>query len=340
MAFTSQIDPAVLQRLLAGQGVDGWQIGYQNPNDTNPNESASGPGTMGIYDVGSDQGRYGVYDQSGKLLDDRSKESSSAQLYRFLAGAAAMYGAGSLVNGGFLGMGGGGVPSSISGITPSAFTPAGPGSLGLGNAALGASVPSSISGLTLEAMAPAGAGSIGLGNAALGPSQIGASLASAGGAAGGIGGAASGAGSVASGLGSLGNLGSLAGALAGAAGSGDQRQTSDTTSTTTGASTSTRDPYAPSRPFIDQQITQGQQLATQYQQQPFSAAQQTGYNNLGGLLNAINGNVGGLLSGMGAASSGANNFDRSNPRKALQGGGINLGGWSPGLLQFFPNGGR
>ena len=47
---------------------------------------------------------YGVYDDQGNLQDTRSKESSSAQLGRFLAGAAAMYGAGSLLNGGMLGL--------------------------------------------------------------------------------------------------------------------------------------------------------------------------------------------------------------------------------------------
>ena len=49
------------------------------------------------------QTTHGVYDAQGNLQDTRSKESSSAQLGGFLAGAAAMYGAGSLLNGGMLG---------------------------------------------------------------------------------------------------------------------------------------------------------------------------------------------------------------------------------------------
>lgn len=132
----------------------------------------------------------------------------------------------------------------------------------------------------------------------------------------------------------LGNLtggglpwGQIAGAALGALSSKDQTQATN------------RDPWAPAQDFIKQQIGQGQQLANQYQQQPFSAAQQTGYNNLGGLLNAINGGAQGLLSGFSANASGANNYDRNNPRKLLTGSNFNLGGFNPGLLQFFPKGG-
>jgi hypothetical protein len=130
-------------------------------------------------------------------------------------------------------------------------------------------------------------------------------------------------------LSGLGSLGPVLGAVGGALTSKDQDQSATSTSKTV------KDPYAPAKPFIDQQIAQGQSLASQYQQNPFSAGQKQAYNNLTGLLGQINGNLGGLLGGMNAASSGTNNFDRSNPRKALTGSSINMSGWTPGLLNLF-----
>ena len=115
----------------------------------------------------------------------------------------------------------------------------------------------------------------------------------------------------------------LAGTALGAMSGKDQQQTSS------------RDPWGPAQPFLQDLIGQGQQLSQAYQQQPFSQQQQTAYNNLGGLLNAINTGAGGLLAGMNANASGANNFDRANPRKALQGSNFSLGNFAPGLLQFF-----
>lgn len=98
-----------------------------------------------------------------------------------------------------------------------------------------------------------------------------------------------------------------------------------------------RDPWGPAQPLLRGLLAQGADLAQQYQQQPFSQQQQTAYNNIGGLLNAINSGAGGLLSGMQANAGGQNNFDRNNPRRPLQpGGGLNLSGFAPGLLQFFP----
>ena len=123
------------------------------------------------------------------------------------------------------------------------------------------------------------------------------------------------------------NAGSLLGAIAGAADGGDKQQTSS------------RDPWAPAQPFLKQQLDQGQALATQYQQQPFSASQQTAYGNLGGLLDTINKNAGGLLGGFNANATGANNYDRSNPRRQLTGGmglgQMDLSSYMPGLLGNF-----
>jgi len=104
--------------------------------------------------------------------------------------------------------------------------------------------------------------------------------------------------------------------------------------------TQTRDPWGPAQPYILEALQQGQKLNQQYQAQPFSPQQQTAYNNLGSLLNLANTNAPGLLSGFQANATGANNYDRSNPRKALLGSAPMQGNWNPGLLSFFPQSGK
>lgn len=104
--------------------------------------------------------------------------------------------------------------------------------------------------------------------------------------------------------------------------------------------TQTRDPWGPAQPYILEALQQGQKLNQQYQAQPFSPQQQTAYNNLGSLLNLANTNAPGLLSGFQANATGANNYDRSNPRKALLGSAPMQGNWNPGLLSFFPQNGK
>jgi len=296
MAFAQQLDPALLQQLLAGQmggftsgTTGGWQ-------DQGMSGGYSTPVQQWFYDV-SQPDNYGVYDAQGNLQDTRSKESSSAQLGRFLAGAAAMYGAGSLLNGGMLGFGGGVTPMGDLGTMDAmgVFTGADPATsaawtngAGLGKdtlSAVGANAPSVVSSPLTKTVTGA--------------------------------------------LSGLGSLGPVLGAVGGAFTSKDQDQSATSTSKTV------KDPYAPAKPFIDQMIGQGQSLASQYQQNPFSAGQKQAYNNLTGLLGQINGGIGGLLGGMNAASSGANNFDRANPRKALTGSSFNLSGYAPGLLNLF-----
>lgn len=120
----------------------------------------------------------------------------------------------------------------------------------------------------------------------------------------------------------------LAGAVGGAVDAKDQTQTQ------------TRDPWGPAQPYILEALQQGQKLNQQYQAQPFSPQQQTAYNNLGGLLNLANTNAPGLLSGFQANATGANNYDRSNPRKSLLGSAPMQGNWNPGLLSFFPQNGK
>lgn len=129
------------------------------------------------------------------------------------------------------------------------------------------------------------------------------------------------------------------GAAAGASDAQDRQNTQTTTTTQQGTQNQSREPWAPAQEALRGMIGWGANLAGQRQQQPFSPQQQTAYNNIGGLLNSINQGAPGLLSGFGAAASGANNFDRSNPRRQLRGGAqFDMSNWGPGLLSFFPGG--
>lgn len=119
----------------------------------------------------------------------------------------------------------------------------------------------------------------------------------------------------------------LAALLGGTAGALDGKDKQQTTS---------RDPWAPAQPYLRGLLADGAQLYDQYKANPHSQAQQTAYGNYGGLLDAINSNAPGLLSGFAANASGANNYDRSNPRRQLTGGGaMDLSQWMPSLLGNF-----
>ena len=96
--------------------------------------------------------------------------------------------------------------------------------------------------------------------------------------------------------------------------------------------TQSREPWKAAQPFLNQLLGQGQQLSTQYQQQPFSQGQQTAYNNQAGLLNAINTQMPGLLGAFNANASGANQFVRGQP-KQLQSGSFQAP--QMGLLNYF-----
>ena len=319
MAFAQQLDPALIAQLIAGNQMPGWTVGkYGNAQFAN-GESGDGlaMSTPNAGEVSAftykDPSRewYTTFSPDGKFLNegDGRNRMSAKDLAMF---AAAVYGAGSLgsmfggpgwSSGGPLGFGGSAAtPAASSSLAPGATFNAAVDSQ-LANAAMGVTGADAAAAATVPSWAQAGAAA---------PSW----LADAGK-------------SVAGGIGAIGSLGPVLGAVGGALTSKDQEQTANSTSTTT------KDPYAPAKPFIDQQIAQGQSLANQYQANPFSAGQKQAYNNLTGLLGAINGNLGGLLGGMNAASSGTNNFDRSNPRKALTGSSINMSGWTPGLLNLF-----
>lgn len=110
-------------------------------------------------------------------------------------------------------------------------------------------------------------------------------------------------------------LGAGLGAVAGALDGKDKTQSS------------TRDPWAEAQPFLKQLLAQGSQLATQYQNQPFSQAQKTAYGNVGGLLDLTNANAQGLMSA----------FNQIGNNKFVR-GQRNTGGATTGLLSGFAPG--
>lgn len=123
------------------------------------------------------------------------------------------------------------------------------------------------------------------------------------------------------------NAGGIVGSVLGALDSGDKTQTQN------------RDPWGPAQPYLKGLLGEGADLYNQYKQQPFSQAEQTGYGNVGNVLDYINANAGGLLSGFQANASGANQFQRGNPRKSLIGASydpsVSPVSWRPGLLSSF-----
>lgn len=339
------IDAQLLAQILAANGADvgGYQVGRGNAIwDPNKSADQQDPNAFErvIYGNTSKDGwttnKWDTWNQDGSYRGSGSGDSDALSTLKFLATAAAGY------------FGGNALANSMA---PAATTAAAGGAEAAGGSALdallagggyGADAGTLVGGSALTSGGTAGLGTtlgdVGIMSAA-GGGGFGGSLGGAmGGAMGGGAAAGGGASAPSAGGSSLSNMakaasgsglnaGSLLGAIAGAADGGDKQQTSS------------RDPWAPAQDFLKQQIGQGQALATQYQQQPFSAAQQTAYGNLGGLLDTINKNAGGLLGGFNAAASGANNYDRSNPRRQLTGGAglgqMDLSSYMPGLLGNF-----
>lgn len=262
-----------------------------------------------------------MYDPQGQYLGDdkRNTETADKNLQRFIAASLAAYGGAQMLGeagladsalGGdistVLGAGGPGEPEAIMSALSSADKAALYGNAGYGAGMTGAQT--------------------GAFDAILGATGSPA-LANVGGNVAGLGGN-TGLWDVARSVGSAVPWSNLAGAALGAATSRDQTQSAS------------RAPWEPAQPFLQSLLGQGQQLQKQYAEQPFTPQQQTGYNNVGGLLNTTNSQLGGLLGGFGANASGANNFDRSNPRRQLTGGAaLDLSSFLPGLLNFFPRGG-
>lgn len=71
-----------------------------------------------------------------------------------------------------------------------------------------------------------------------------------------------------------------------------------------------RDPWAPAQPWLINNITQGQKLQNYYQQNPFNAQQQTGYNNLFGDIDQFRNQVAPGMMGFANGMMGSN-YQRS-----------------------------
>lgn len=354
----NNIDPQLLAQIIQANGLDvgGYQLGRGNAI-YDPLAGIDGPQRFeqAIYGNTTKDGwttnGWDAWDVDGKYRGHGTGDSDALSTLKFLATAAAGYfggnalaesGLGSSLSSAAGGAGGAGAGSAASNAAlmeamggTSAFTGGGAGTLAGGAGAgtmangafLGEGAASGIGAWDAAAVNSAlGSGQLGTAASYLGQNAANGTLGSTlGNMAGGAGSAVANAAKGAAGSGL--NAGSLLGAVAGALDGGDKQQTSS------------RDPWAPAQPFLKQQLDQGQALATQYQQQPFSQAQQTAYGNLGGLLDTINRNAGGLLSGFNAAASGANNYDRANPRRQLTGGQalgqMDLSAYAPGLLGNF-----
>lgn len=304
--MADKLTEELLRRILAGETVDGMFLGQGNGGAQIGGDAGNeGPRQMDtIYRPGQSstmRNSWDAWNTSGDYLGQGTADSDLASGLKFLGTAlAGYYGANAL--GGAGGGAGGGVPAGNGAfLGEAAWSPTAAG--------MGAEAGGTLGTTGVNAMRAGEIASYAPGAAVTSPAI-----------ANGVGAAA--ASSIPDWLSK--NLGGLAGAALGAASSQDQEQTT------------TRDPWKPAQPFLQQQIDRGIALSKQYADQPFSQQQQTAYNNFGGLLNAINGGAGGLLQGMSANASGANNYDRSNPRRALTGSSFDLSGFAPGLLQFFP----
>lgn len=102
--------------------------------------------------------------------------------------------------------------------------------------------------------------------------------------------------------------------------------------------TQTRDPWAPAQPYLRGLFSEGADLFGQYKQQPFSPSEQTAYGNYGNVLDFINANAPGLMSGFDATAAGKNQFQRGAPRQLIGNSYDPMASpvaWRPGLLGSF-----
>ncbi len=246
-----------------------------------------------------------VFDAQGNYIGPSSGDSEALSLAKFLAASVGGYYGANALNGamggaaGAAGAGEAAGGSALDALLAGGGYGADAGTL-VGGSALTSGGTSALGTTLADAgiMSAAGGGGLGtLGTAAGAAGSLG-SIGSAGSTASTLSNMADAAKTASSGL----NLGGLLGAAAGALSSKDQQQTTS------------RDPWAPAQPMLKGLIDQLPALQQQYAQHPFNGAQMAGYNNMAGLLDLVNKNAGGLLSGFQANASGANQFQRGNPR--------------------------
>lgn len=328
------------QGAFRAQDVQDWlsQNGYQ----LMANQGVGAGGGADTY-----QNLNWIQDQAGNMVGDPTfnRDDPNGVLKMAALAAAGYFGGGALAGAGE----GAGAAGAAAGGADAATSAAWANGAGLGMDTVGAVGGGSAAGA--GSLAPL-AGIEGMGvnvaptmtNTALGTtSALSPELAAAaaGGSLAGAGGAGAGAAAAAASSSPLwdqfvnrlgdaaSNPSTIGGLLGAAAGIADANANNKPT-------TSTKDPWAQAVPFLQQQLQQGRDLSARYAAQPFSQAQQTAYGNLGGLLDSINGGgMQGLLSGMGANASGANQYSRANPGRQLTGGAASLPMWQPGLLGNF-----
>ena len=95
----------------------------------------------------------------------------------------------------------------------------------------------------------------------------------------------------------------------GGGGGGNGMPQGDSVTNSSHSSTSTRDPWAPIAPWLQQNIQDGQGLQNYYKKNPFNKQQENAYSNLAAGTNNMNQLVPSLLSQM----SQQQGFDRNNP---------------------------
>lgn len=354
--MASKLDAELVRKLLALQGMSPGELSsggdartWAGPDGYSvtvaPGEGQWIGGDAGYYQPGAmrtliggnfDNATFGneyndVWDAQGNYLGASTGDSPLLSLAKAAALAAGgYYGASALTGAGAAGGAGGltGVDAAMADLAASGgLTPASMGGaasaaeLGANGAFLGEGVASGVPSWDAAAIKSAiGSGELGTAASYAGQTLSGGTGLETLGKV--LSPAATTATNVAKGAaGSGSGLGGLLGAAAGALSSKDQTQTTN------------REPWSASQPFLKELLGQGSQLNAKYAQQPFSQAQQTAYGNMGSLLDTINRNAGGLLGAFNANASGANQFVRGQPQR-LQGGGVNMSGFNPGLLGY------
>lgn len=119
----------------------------------------------------------------------------------------------------------------------------------------------------------------------------------------------------------------LAGALLGGGSSGG------------GTQTASKEPWGPAQPWLQNQITTGQNLQNYYQAHPLNSMQQQGYQNLAGSLDNWNSNVAPALQSVANRLMGSNysrTIGQQNYQQPSAGGYGQMQAMRPGIQQMSP----